>query len=365
MSDRPPLLTIARRELSALSREKTIVLAILIQLFVAAFSSFLVVGLTSLYSPGSVDAQGVEIGVAGEGDDALLEAVRAQGGAEPVPYESPAAARESFADGEIQAVLVGSRVPAPGGGNGDGDGGRVLDVSATVPDGSIETTLIVVQVRGALQELERAERDRRGAFLERPPLPLPDDVDAGQYYGFTYTVLLPLLLFLPPFISGSVAVDAVTEEIEGGTLTLLRAAPVSLTDVIDGKALAMAALAPAQATLWILLLSFNGIAVANPVALLGLVSAVAVVVVTFGVVLGLRLGTRRSAQLLYSVLTLAVFGAAVVLPEHPATTAAKLAVDSATALTRAHVLGYLALAAALYLGTRRFVGRLDLDALDA
>ena len=45
---------IARRELASLSREKTIVLALVIQLCIAGFSSFLVVGLPVLYDPGAI-----------------------------------------------------------------------------------------------------------------------------------------------------------------------------------------------------------------------------------------------------------------------------------------------------------------------
>ena len=44
-------LTVAKRELAGLRAEKTILLAIGIQLFIAAFSSFLVVGLVSMYDP--------------------------------------------------------------------------------------------------------------------------------------------------------------------------------------------------------------------------------------------------------------------------------------------------------------------------
>ncbi|MFB6074220.1 MAG: ABC transporter permease [Haloarculaceae archaeon] len=354
---RDPRLVIARRDLASLSREKTIVLAILIQLFVAAFSSFLVVGLTSLYHPGSVNAQGVQIGVTGDASDELVAAVRSQDGATPVPLADREAASAAFADGHVDAVLVGSYVPATEG------AGRVLQVTATVPEGNIRTTFVVVQVRGVLQSLERTERERRSAHLAREPLSLPREANASPYFGFTYTVLLPLLLFLPPFISGSVAVDSVTEEIERETLELLRVAPVSSLDVMEGKALAMVALAPAQAALWLGLLSLNGITVANPLAMLALVTAVAAIVVVFGVVLGLRFGQRRSAQLSYSVLTLAVFGAAVLLPEHPATTAAKLAIDSATGLTFAHVAGYVVVAALLYALTRRYVDRLSLDAV--
>jgi len=52
MRNRDSRLTIAGRELSGLRAEKTILLAIAIQLFIAAFSSFLVVGLVSMYDPG-------------------------------------------------------------------------------------------------------------------------------------------------------------------------------------------------------------------------------------------------------------------------------------------------------------------------
>ena len=65
---------VARRDVRSLSREKTIVLALLIQLFVAGFSSFLVVGLTSLYDPGSVSTGEVEMAVTGDARDELLEA---------------------------------------------------------------------------------------------------------------------------------------------------------------------------------------------------------------------------------------------------------------------------------------------------
>ena len=102
--------------------------------------------------------------------------------------------------------------------------------------------------------LERAERTDRLESLESSPIALPGTPRESPYFGFTYTVLLPLLLFLPAFISGSIAVDSITEEIEQGTLELLRVSPLSLGEIVDGKAAAMAGLAPLQAALWLLLL---------------------------------------------------------------------------------------------------------------
>jgi ABC-type Na+ efflux pump permease subunit len=351
-----PRLIVARRDLASLGREKTIVLAILIQLFVAAFSSFLVVGLTSLYDPGSVESGGIEMAVTGDAQQELFEAVAETDGVQPIEFDSTDSARRAFNGGRVDAVLVGSIAPGP-------DGGERISVTAIAPDGSIRTTLVVVQLREVLKTLERNERFERAESLDTVPLELPPEANASPYFGFTYTVLIPLLLFLPPFISGSVAVDTITEEIERGTLELLRVAPVSLVDIVDGKSLAMIALAPAQAALWIGLLAVNGITVSNPLVLLAFVGATAAIVVFFGVALGLQLGRRRPAQLLYSVLTLVVFGAAILLPEHPSTTAAKLAVDSPSLLTYAHVWGYVVVAVVLAVLIRQYVSRVEPESL--
>jgi len=347
-----PRTTIARRDLASLKREKTIVLALLIQLFVAAFSSFLVVGLTSLYDPGSVGSGEIRMGITGDATEELRTATAREGGVVPVTVDDPETAMAGFHGGDVDAVMVAEHLPAPG-------GGRTIDVTVTAPEGSFRTTLVVVQVRRVLGQLERLERVDRRANLEFKPLEVPPRVDASPYFGFTYTILIPLLLFLPPFISGSVSVDVLTEEMERGTLELLRVSPVSLVDIVDGKAVGMILLAPLQAALWIGMVSLNGIAVSNVVPLLVLVTALATLVTVLGMGLGLLTGTRRKAQLLYSTLAITLFGAAVVLPEHPATTVAKLAVDSATALTFAHVAGFALVAVAAYGLTRVGVGRLD------
>jgi ABC-type Na+ efflux pump permease subunit len=336
---------VARRELSVLTREKTIVLALAIQLFIAAFSSFLVVGLVSLYAPGEVEGYTVEVAVAGDASDDLLAAVDETDGITARTYTSETAARDAFDRGEVAAVQTAERR--------DGQ----VHVDTVAPTSNVRTTVVVVQLRETLRTYERAERRDRSAFLDAEILALPPEPRSSPYYGFTYTVLVPLLLFLPPFISGSVAVDTITEEIERGTLELLRVAPLSIVDIVGGKALAMTLLAPVQAGLWMLLLGLNGITIANLLTLLVLVTAITPIVVALGIGLGLALGKRRPAQLLYSVLALVIFGALIAIPEHPATTAAKLAVGSPELLTYGHVAGYVVVAAAvLFVGRRAITG---------
>jgi ABC-type Na+ efflux pump permease subunit len=344
-------LAIANRELASLSREKTIVLALLIQLFVAAFSSFLVVGLTTLYDPSSVEGGSVTVGITGDASDELVEAAATRDDITTQQFPSEAEAVAAFRANGVDAVAVATH-----------EDGRIA-VDVTVPDESLRKTLVVVQLRDTLEALERQERDARSRYLDHDLAPLPQGVDASPYFGFSYTVLLPLLLFLPTFISGSTAVDSVTEEVERGTLELLRVAPVSLRDIVDGKGLAMALLAPAQAVLWIVLLTFNGIAVRNVGPLLAVVTALALVLVGAGVLLALLVPNRQRAQLLYSLGVLAVFAVAAFLPEHPATTVARLAIGSATGTTFLLVAGYVVAGVGVAVAVRAAVTRLNPEGL--
>ncbi|MFB6068373.1 MAG: ABC transporter permease [Halobacterium sp.] len=340
-----PRLTIARRELQVLRSEKTIVLALLIQLFIAAFSSFLVVGLVSLYDPGSVEGYTVDAGVTGNASDDLLAVARDTESLDAETFPTTAAAMDAFHRGRVDVVLDTTHRD-----------GR-LGVTVTAPDSNVRTTVVVVTVRDLLQALERVERRQRASHLTATPLDLPPPATTSPYFGFTYTVLIPLLLFLPVFISGSIAVDSITEEFERGTLELLRVAPVSMVDIVDGKVWAAAALAPGQATLWIVLLELNGTRVANAAPLLALVAGLALFVVALGTVVALFAPDRRSAQFLYSVGVLVGFGGATLVPFNPINVVARLAIGSPGPAALAAVATYVGLAAAAYVGLRRLVPR--------
>ncbi len=349
---RDPRAVLARRELRSLADEKTIVLALLIQLFVAAFSSFLVVGLVSMYQPGSVAGVTVDAAVTGDAADGLLETLDQQPGIQGEYYDSSDAAMDAFQRGDTQVVFEAQHAS---------DGG--VAVLTTVPEANVRTTVVVVEVRKALRAYERAERTEQVAYLATEPLALPGQSTSSPYFGFSYTVLVPLLLLLPAFIGGSVTVDSITEEIDRGTLELLRVAPLSPAAIVDGKLLAAVLLAPAQAALWIALLSFNGTPVANLPALLTLTTAFALAVSALGAAVSLLTPDRRAAQFLYSTGVLGLFGAATLLPGSPANTIARLAIDSADATVYATVGGYVALATAAYLGVRLLVDRVDMGAL--
>lgn len=325
-------LRLALREVRSLRAEKTIVLAIAIQLFVAAFSSFLVVGLVSITDPGSTSGTyAVDVGISGEASEELQRVVETGDAMEASVFASRETAREAFSERRVDALLHGDR-------RTDGR----IHVDAIAPDGDFRTTLIVTQLKTALSELERQQRLVAVDRLDNRPLPVPDSTDGNPYFGFTYTVLIPVLAFLPAFISGSITADSIAEELERGTFELLSVAPLSGPQIVDGKALAMVAIAPAQTGAWLLLLSLNGTSIAHPLAILLLVTAVTGLLVVLGAALAVTISQRREAQLSFSLLALGLFGAAFLLPENPTNLVAKLAIGSPTvtsALTLAGITG--------------------------
>lgn len=347
-----PRLVVARRELSSLRSEKTIVLALVIQLFVAGFSSFLVVGLVAMYDPGAVGGNGLDVGIAGEETEALAEAAAETDGVDPIEFQSVDAAERAFSEGEVGAVMLTERLGS----------GQVRTV-VRVPRGSVRTTVVVVQVREVLEAYEKNLREQRAGHLEREIVEVPPEVRSSPYFGFTYTVLVPLLLFLPIFIGGSVAVDSLSEELERGTFELLRVSPTTPVEILEGKLLATALPVPVQAGLWLLLLSLNGTRIVHVPELLVMTTALAVAVSSLGLWVSAAARDRRLAQFLYSSGLLALFGATLLLPENPANTIARLAVGSPGPGTRVAVLGYVVIALLAVGGVRSLPWLVDADHL--
>ena len=335
-------LRLAVRELRSLRAEKTIVLAIVIQLLIAAFSSFLVVGLVSIADPASTAGEyEVRMGISGEAQAELQRVVEAGEAMQPVPLPDRDAAMAAFHEGQVDAVMHTDRGPA----------GRI-HVAAVAPEGDFRTTLIVTQLKTALASLERDQRARFAARLEQHPLPVPAPTEANPYLGFTYTVLVPMLVFLPAFISGSITADSLAEELERGTVDLLRVTPLSRAAILDGKALAMVTIAPIQAGTWLALVAVNGTTIAHPIAILTLVTAITGLLVALGAFLALRIRRRRDAQLTYSLVALGLFGAGLLLPESPSNVVAKLAVGNPTPATVVTLVAIAGGAAIGYWGLR-------------
>ncbi|MGQ0536613.1 MAG: ABC transporter permease [Methanobacteriota archaeon] len=310
------LFVVASRELSSVVSERTVLLAVAIQLVVAGFSGFLVVGLSAMFDPAS--APSAEIPVAVVGSTGLAETLR-ENGFDVGRFATVERAREAFRSGRVDAIVVEDDTKPS-------DSEPIL-VEIVVPDQEVRTTLIVVTLKQALEAYEAQVREVRADRLVAEPLRL--DVGGSDHFAFVYTVLLPLLVLLPAFIGGAMVADALTEEYQRGTLQILLSAPVRFHEVLFGKLLANLVLSPLLAGLWILLLAANGIPVADAGWILLFVAGATALLGVAAACIAAVARERSRAQFLYSLAVLAAIPVSAFLPDPPFNLVARLAVGAA------------------------------------
>lgn len=339
--------TMARKELRDILRERTIVVALLVQLFVAGFSTLLSVGLIGLYDPSSVRSSlRADVSYSGPGDNAsllpILESTRLD-----VHRESAEAGLASFRAGQRLALVQETVEPS---------GRRNLTI--VVADGDVQSTLLVTQVQGLLEKQELALRQANQARLTTTIQHL-DAPRAGRFpFAFLYGTLLPLLVLTPVFLSGAIAGDSFQHEVQTKSLSILRSTPASLGSILVGKLVVPVLLAPAQVLLWCGLLALNGAPVANLPLVLAVAAAMALLLCSLGLAVTTTVKRQGQSQAVYAVLSIAIAVTSLSLPRPPLNLFAAIATRSldAATWTSLAILGAACLAgsvAALAYGVRR------------
>lgn len=328
---RSKVLTIAKRQLSSLRNEKTILFAILIQLMVAAFSSFLIVGFVAIFEPSGVDQnQKINIGLAGNGSEEILDTLDDTKSQVQV-FDDRQTAEESFNQGESN-VLIFSEMRENG----------QINATIVAPEEGFTSTLSVVRAQGLLERYDKLKRQIASDNTDVSILEYSRQTeDSNPFISFVYTVLIPMLIFLPSFISGAIVVDTVIQDRKTGMVDILRTPPVTDTELVIGKLLVPLMLGPLQVMAWILLLSVNGISVHNTLIIVGIAAAITSVAVTVGVFITRYFDNRGSAQFGYSSVLVLLIGLSTLLPELPTTTIGRLALGSQDHLTFIIASGYI------------------------
>lgn len=348
------VLIIARKELRSLINEKTLVLAILIQLFIASFSSFLVIGLTSFYDPESIGADigNVNLGVYGDRENGLVKMLEEDRRVKLRYYTSFIDAKDQFLDNRIDGILVVPNMPE--------NSSDAIKIDLFLPENDLRSTLITVHLKEPLEEFE--QQLRLDDIEKLPPvakLNIEGAKSTSSYFEFIYGLLIPLLMFTPAFISGGLIIDLITEEFDHKTIDLLRIAPITTSEIIQGKLLLSTIISPVQAFAWVALLTLNGIAIYNVTALLILVTAITGLLVFFGAILSLQFKERGQVHFMYSILLLLLFTISSLMPNSPFNLTAKLSVGSVD-MSGFMMLGfYIVILIPLYLVMRRSIYSLE------
>ncbi|MDY6964498.1 MAG: ABC transporter permease [Halobacteriota archaeon] len=344
------MFVIAKKEFKSLINEKTLLLAILIQLFIASFSSFLVIGLTSFYSPEAIgpDIANVNIGIYGDRETGLVKLLENDRRVSITHFSSFKDAKEKFYDHRIDGIVVVPSMPE--------NSSDAIKIDIFLPRNDIRSTLIAVYLKEPLEEFEM---ELRYDDIDKLPPVAKLDVEGSDsstsYFEFIYGLLIPLLMFTPAFISGGLIIDLITEEFDHETIDLLMVSPITSTQVMHGKLLVAAVIAPLQAFAWIALLVLNGISVYNVSMILILVTAVTCLLVLFGAILSLQFKERGQVHFIYSILLLLLFTTSSLMPNSPFNLTAKLAIGSAGASGLLMLGVYMMVLVPLYLIIRRMI----------
>ena len=316
----PRSLEIARKDFRDIFRERTIVLAFVLQLFIAGFSSFLLVGLVSLYDPSQAervfDARIAYVGPGGF-DRHLRDATPLR-----ITTMDAAGAKQLFDAGRVDAIIEEIY----------SDPSDTREVNILLPEGELQTTLLVTLMKDHLKRYEQSLREDRSGFIQTKLLYVEQERQSNPYFAFAYALLVPLLLIIPAFLAGAVAADAMTQEVETRTLELLRSSPAGSRGIFLGKILAPLSLGPVQGVVWIILFGLNGIEIHNPIPILILITALTCMLVCAAVFFGLALKKPGDAQVAYSLFVLLVLAASYLTPQPILAALARLSVGSLEAL---------------------------------
>ena len=347
---------IMKKDLKGLGHERTILLAILLQLFIALFSSFLMVGLTSMYDPSALQKYSnfrYDIGYAGSDSDLrdLLEADKNL----RVHTMDLATAVQALKERKLAAVVY---VP-----DTKPDASDPVKITLYTIKNDLQAAVVDVKLKDAFVKYENQLRNIRAARIDQQPIDveIPESTGGNDFYEFVYGLLIPLLVIMPAIISSALVIDLITEEYQQNTLETLLSTPIKANEIFLGKVAAALVLVPFQAAIWLILLALNGISIVNAPQILAYVTLIGLLLILIASITALHYRERTSAQFVYSTAIVVLMLFSLAFPDNPMNLIAKLATGSA-GVEQWPVLGLLfAVVALLSLATNRYAGKVFRD----
>jgi ABC-type Na+ efflux pump permease subunit len=203
-----------------------------------------------------------------------------------------------FGRGNYDALIVAKDFKA--GFNGTAP----LEVDMYLREGPKKSTIML----HAKQALERLDGEARAArlmvhdtgYVEYSLEKAPDMTNSS----LTYTLLLPLFIVFISIVAGNLMITLMANEIEEKTADTLLSAPITIRDLMLGKALTAFSIVFCQLIVWVAVFEAMGIYVAHPLLLIIYGGAFAAVFIAFGLLAFSLAPTRDAAQNVYAVLML-------------------------------------------------------------
>ena len=315
---------IAKKEFRGLFNERTILLAVLLQLFIAMFSSFLMVGLTSMYDPSSLSKYSrykYNIAYAGN-DSAVFGYLESSPDFRVYPMELSTGVA-ALKERKLSAIIyVPDTSPAAD---------EPVKITLYTLTNDLQSAIVDVKLKDIFLKYEKDLRLIRVDRLNEQPIPIqvPKTTGGGDFYEFVYGLLIPLLVFMPAIIASALVIDLITEEYQHETLETLISTPVTFSEMVWGKVLACELLVPIQAGAWLLLLMVNGIVIENAALILLQVVVTSLILILLGAITAIHYRERTAAQFIFSTSLVVVILFVLALPSNPLNLLTRLAVGTA------------------------------------
>lgn len=312
---------IAKKEFFSLYSEKTILLAVLLQVFIALFSSFLMVGLTSMYDPASLSGYShFRYNIAYSGNQTPLLGYLEGSSDVRVRQIDLSTAIELLKERRVSAVIYVPDTPL--------NAEEPVKITLYTLENDLQGAVVDVRLKNTFLQYEQDLRTIRAARLDVIPIPvqIPVSAGSGDFYGFVYGLLVPLLVFLPGILSSALVIDLITEEYQHGTLETLVSTPVTFAEMVWGKVLICTLLVPIQSGAWLLLLMANHISIESPTLILIQVTLSSLLLILIGAVCALYYRERTAAQFVFSTALVVLLLLVLALPFNPLNLVARLAV---------------------------------------
>ncbi len=306
-----PFLAVVKRELNSVLRDRTIVIAILIQLFIASFSSALLLGMLSLYDADTIlrtSGSRISLGVV---DAAPLDTFLADRGLNVTAFGTLTQAESAFNEGKISAIIDTPR-----------EANGITEIKLYLPNSDTQSSLIRTAIQEPLKQYENYLRSQKGVDMHYTDL----QGEPSTSFEFVYSVLLPILMFFPAFVAGSLSIDSLTEEIENNTLQTLLSAPLTVNGLINAKIASVLILSILQCGAWLMLLQLNGIIIHNPGWIFLLAVIVSGITSTSAALGAVLLKDRERSQFIYALMLLSAVAMTSLLNLSPILTLSRLAV---------------------------------------
>lgn len=316
---------IAKKVFKDLMREKTIVFAIFLQLFIILTSSIIITNANALFNPEQVIQEPIHIGITG--DSYLRQKVATYFETSKLiasVYPEEEVTLSKFEEGVIDAVIIVNRSKDY----------YPIYLSVIIPKGDIKSSVITSEVKEALQVFENELRDDNLAEisairLDKLKIKNKSNSITTQVFEALYSILIPFLLLLPGVLLGGLIIDILVEEMETKTLNLLMII-TTFRKYLFEIILAVMGLSMLQVLTWELLLSLKGIVINNLPYITGLILFLNFVMFIACVLLSILIKEKTRAHLVYSFLVILLFATAPLFRMNPIRVISRLAIGLET-----------------------------------